>query len=224
MKNCNFSPSPFGIPWSLKYLFLGLLFTFGSCQKDFISDVAVSESEAAGLTQHLSTSRSSDLENDVVEYAQWVISNMVPLVKDPLVYEDIKSGNYSTARVISKLNALGFSGYGDFAGQFATKGGSIREAIKSGALSKETLTRLLNEHISELDLTTLGRISGNSSVPGTPCYDQFITNLAYVAVSIAIASVAATPWGAVYAGIIGVAAAYSAFHLCLDENYPIGGG
>lgn len=224
MKNWNFSLRHYGAPWYHKYLLLALIFTLGSCQKDSISDMMGSETDAAGITQQLSTSRSSGLESDVVEYAQWMINKVIPLVKDPLVYDDIKAGNYSSARVVSKLNTLGFSGYGDFAIQFALKGHDLNEAMKSGSVSKETLLTMFQQQFRQFDIPALGRMGGSSSISsGTPCYDQLITNLAYVAVSIAIASVAATPWGAVYAGIVGVAAAYSAFYLCLEENYPGGG-
>jgi hypothetical protein len=223
MKNYNFSPSHYGAPWHLKYLLLAIMFSLGSCQKDFISDVAVSESSTAVITQQQSTDRSTNLENEVLNYTQWMLDKIVPLVKDPLVYEDLKAGNYYTARVVSKLNELGFNGYGDFAGQFEYMGSSIKEAVNSGMLSEETCRLLIRKNVAELDLTALGRGSITATTPETPCYDQLITNLAYVAVGVAIASVGG-PFSAISAGVIGVATAYSAFKLCLEENYPGGGG
>ncbi|MCC6283631.1 MAG: hypothetical protein IT262_23705 [Saprospiraceae bacterium] len=224
MKNCNFFPTLYGAPWHLKYLFMALVFTLGSCQKDSISDMMVSENNAAGSTQQLSTARSSDLESEVVEYAQWMIDKVVPLVKDPLVYEDMKAGNFTSGRVTSTLNALGFNGYGDFTSQFALKGSGLNEAVKSGSVSKETLLAMFQQQFRQFDIPALGRMGGSSTTsPETPCYDQLITNLAYVAVSVAIASIGQTPIGAVLTGLVGVATAYSAFYLCLEENYPGGG-
>ena len=224
MKNYNFSSSHYGAPWHLKYLLLAIVFSLGSCQKDFISDVAVSESNTAGITQQQSTDRSTNLENEVLQYTQWMLDKIVPLVKDPLVYEDLKAGNYYTTRVVSKLNELGFNGYGDFAEQFGYMGSSIKEAVRSGMLSKESCRLMIGKNVADLDLSVLGRSGGiTAASPETPCYDQLITNLAYVAVGVAIASVGG-PFSAISTGVIGVATAYSAFKLCLEENYPGGGG
>jgi hypothetical protein len=220
MKNCNFSPGLYGALRHSRYLLLAILFTLGSCRKDYISDVAVSENDAAGSIRYQSTSRSSDLESEVVRYTQWMITNMVPLVKDKAVYEDIRSGNYSTARVQSKLNALGFSGYGDFAAKHAAIGGHIVEAIKLGTLTRESFSQILSQHISDLDPTALGRSAlPTTASPGTPCYDQFVSNMAFVAIEVGIAAFSG-PWTAAAVGVVGVASAYVAFKLCLEENYP----
>ncbi len=220
MKICHFSPGLYGLLRHGRYLLLAFLFTLGSCQKDFISDVAVSENDTAGIVRHLSTSRSSDLESEVVRYTQWMITNMIPLVQNKAVYDDISNGQYYTSRVQSKLNELGFSGYGDFAAEYAAEGGNIVEAIKSGTLTRETFTFMLSQHIGDLDLTKLGRSAlPTSTSPGTPCYDQLISNLAFVAIEVGIAAFSG-PWTAAVVGMVGVAAAYVGFKLCLDENYP----
>ncbi len=220
MKNCNFRPGLYGALRHSRYLLLAFLFTLGSCQKDFISDVAVSENDAAGSIRYQSTSRTSDLESEVVSYTQWMITNMIPLVQDKAAYDDIRNGQYHTTRVQSKLNELGFSGYGDFATQYAAKGGNIVEAIKLGTLTRESFSQILSQHISDLDLTALGRSALHTPAPpSTPCYDQFISNLAFVAIEVGIAAFSG-PWTAAAVGMVGVAAAYVSFKLCLDENYP----
>lgn len=220
MKNYHFSPGLYGLLRHSRYLLLAFLFTLGSCQKDFISDVAVSENDSAGRIRHLSTSRSSDLESEVVGYTQWMITNMIPLVQDKAVYDDIRNGQYSSSRVQAKLQELGFSGYGDFAADFAAEGGNIADAIKSGTLTRETFAFILNQHFSDLDLSTLGRSALPTALPpSTPCYDQLISNLAFVAIEVGIAAFSG-PWTAAAVGMVGVAAAYIGFKLCLDENYP----
>ncbi len=215
MKNCKSTHDQFMVILRSKYWLLVLLFAFGSCQKDAMHDIPIAKSQDMAYE---ASSRSSNLESAVANYAQWMITHVTPLVKDPLVYADLTSGNYTTARVKTKLNTLGFSNYADFSEKLLAAGGIVTEAVKSGELNKETLALLLGQHMSDLDLTNMGR---STMAPGTPCYNQLITHLAFVVADIAIAS-AAGPIAATIAGIVGVAAAYLDFNNCLHENYPDG--
>lgn len=214
MKNCKSTHDPFMVILRSKYLLLVFLFAFGSCQKDPLHDVPIAA--PSHDMAYAASSRSAGLESAVAEYAQWMITNAVPLVKDPLVYADLTSGNYATERVKAKLNTLGFSSYADFSAKLSAAGSIVTAAINSGELNKETLLSILDQRMSTLDITNMGR---STMAAGTPCYHQLMSHLALVAVDIAIAS-AAGPIAATIAGVVGVAAAYLDFNNCLHENYP----
>lgn len=219
MKNCKFSPGHYLALRHGRWLSFAVLFLLASCHKD--TELTAYENSSSITPSGLSTTRSSGLESDVVQYAQWMLKYVVPLVKDPLAYEDIKAGNYGTARVQAKLGSLGFSSFSSFANQFAAKGSTVNEAIKSGVLSRESLAQFLKLHLSDLDMNTLMRQGGSPGAPSTPCYDQLMDHLALVAIDVALGSFYG-PWGAVAAGVMGVTVAYIAFNNCLDENYPNG--
>ncbi len=223
MKNYNFSPNHFGVPWPLKYLFLGLLFTFGSCQKDFISDVMVSETNAAGSTQQMSTSRSSDLENEVVQYTQWIIDNVVPIVKDPLVYRRHQSRQlFYHAQWWRKLNALGFTGYSDFAAQLKTASNTTIQSVKSGEFKSDELLKYLLQNISILDFSPIvSNAQGLNSDPDLPCYTQMIHAFLFLIVEVA-EIMADDPAAAARKATMGVIQARINFMDCIAENYPGG--
>jgi hypothetical protein len=217
MKNCKSFPHRFPAFRYGKLLLLAGLFFFSSCRKD--NELLVSEGYPANPVSNLSSERSSGLESQVVEYTQWMINNLVPVVKDQAVYNDIQAGNYSSSLVQAKMVALGFINYSDFAGKLVAKGSAVNSALNSGALTKEAMSDILTKYLSELDLNVLARHGGSSM--GTPCYDQLMSNLAIVGAEIAVAA-AAGPWAAIAAGLVGTAAAYIGFKNCLDENYPQG--
>lgn len=227
MKNCNFSPGLYGALRHSRYLLLAILFTLGSCRKDFISDVAVSENDAAGSIRYQSTSRSSDLESEVVRYTQWMITNMVPLVKDKAVYEDIRSGNYSTARVQSKLNALGFSGYSDFAADLGNRVNTIQTAINAGNLGNEKITRLLEQNLLFFDFSILSDDvpqALNGGDPNLPCYKQMVHEIRFLIAEVAIILAMDGPEPAAREATLGVWRARVNYMDCIWENYPLGGG
>lgn len=221
MKNLDFSSSP-RLPLFRRalLLLLAVIFTLGSCRKDTdLPGAATYQSSPIALQ---TSERTSDIESQAVAYAQWMITNLAPLAKDALVYEDFKAGLYSSQRVNEKVKSLGFNSIADFSTQLSAISAPITQALNTGAITKEYLSELLLLHASELDLQNMLSGSGTgatlSGIP-TPCYDQLIDHLAFVAAEIAIGA-AAGPWGAVLAGTVGVLAAYIDFKNCLDENYP----
>ena len=224
MKNYNFSPSHYAVPWRSRYLLFALLFILGSCRKDSLSEMAVSENSTADVVQHMSSSRSSDLENQVVEYAQWMIVKMVPVVEDQAVYADIQAGLYTTTRVQAKMSALGFNNFEDFLIQFKDKATPVGEAIKTGLLTNKSLTLLLNQRLSPSDVSAMARSGGIASVPGTPCYNQLMDRLTFIVIAGAVGAIESGPmWAVVAIGVaIAMGEAIIDFHNCLDENYPLG--
>ncbi|HOY05772.1 MAG TPA: hypothetical protein PLO67_10250 [Saprospiraceae bacterium] len=217
MKNCKSFPHRVPMLRYGKLLLLAGLFFFSSCRKD--NDLLVSEGYPANPVSNLSSERSSGLEGQVVDYTQWILNNLVPVVKDQAVYDEILAGNYSSSKVQTKMVALGFINFSDFSGKLLAKGSAVNAALHSGALTKETMLEILTKHLSEIDLNVLASHGGSST--GTPCYDQLITNLAIVGAEIALAA-AGGPWAAIGVGLVGTAAAYISFKNCLDENYPQG--
>lgn len=219
MKNLGFSFLRPPLFRQVLVLLLAVVFTLGSCSKD--ANLPMAESFPSTKAVFQTSQRTSDMETQAVAYAQWMVTNLLPLAKDPVVYEDLKSGKYSSLKVNEKLKSLGFNSMAEFSAQLSAVGAPITQALNTGAMTKEYLSELLSLHASELDLQNMlsGGAAG-STVPGfpTPCYDQLIDHLALVAAEIAIGA-SAGPWGAVIAGAVGVIAAYIDFHNCLDENY-----
>ena len=219
MKNLDFSFPRLPLFRHALVLLLAAVFTLGSCSKD--SDLPMAESFSSTKAVFQTSQRTSDMESQAVAYAQWMVTNLLPLAKDPVVYEDLKSGMYSSHKVNEKLKSLGFNNMAEFSTQLSAVGAPITQALNTGAITKEYLAELLSLHASELDLQNmLSGSGGGSTNPGipTPCYDQLIDHLAFVAVDVAIAATAG-PWFAVFAGAAGVLAAYIDFNNCLDENY-----
>ncbi|MBL7780899.1 MAG: hypothetical protein JNM22_06750 [Saprospiraceae bacterium] len=220
MKNLDFSIPRWPIFRHSLLLLLVVVFTLGSCRKD--TDLPVATPYPSHEIALQTNERTSDIESQAVVYAQWMLTNLAPLAKDPLVYEDLKAGLYSSQRVNEKLKSLGFNSIAHFSVQLSAISAPVTQALNTGAITKEYLSELLLLHASELDLQNMLSGAGTGAlVPGvpTPCYDQLIDHLALVAVEIAIGA-SAGPWGAVLAGTVGVLAAYIDFQNCLDENYP----
>jgi hypothetical protein len=216
MKNCKSFSLRFPVLHHGKLLLLAALFFFSSCQKEHLT--IVSEASPADPVSNVSTERSTTMESQVVEYTQWIINNVGPVVKDQAVYEDIKSGNYTTSRVQAKMVALGFINFSDFSGKLVAKGSAVNAAINSGTLTKEAMAYILAKHLPDLDFNLITGHGGSARAVPTPCYDQLIHHLAAVLIDIAIGAEAG-PWGAIGAGVFGVIVAYIDFNDCLDENY-----
>lgn len=224
MKNCNFFPGLYGSLRHGKYLLLAFLFTLGSCQKDYMSDVAVSESDAAGNIRYQSASRSSDLEDEVVQYAQWMITNMIPLVKDKAAYDDIRNGQYHTTRVQSKLNELGFSGYGDFAADLGNRVHAIQTIINAGNIENEKITQILQQNLLSFDFSTLSDDVPQSLNGNLPCYNQLVHEIRFLIAEVAAILAVEGAEPASRHAAFGVLRAQVAFRDCIRENYPLGGG
>ena len=220
MKNCKSFPHRFPALRYGKLLLLAGLFFFSSCRKD--NDLLVSEGQPANPVSSLSSERTSGLEGEVVTYTQWIINNLVPVVKDQAVYGDIQAGNYSSSRVQAKMVALGFINFSDFAGKMVAKGSAVNAALNSGALTKESMSEILTKHLSEIDFNVLARHGG--SIPGAPCYNALMDDMAFILMTGAAAAVESGPaWSAVAIGtIIALGGAIVNFYNCLDENYPNG--
>ena len=219
MKNCKSFPHRFPLLRHGKLLMLAALFFFSSCRKD--NDLPVPETGPAGPASAVSSERSSGLESQVVEYTQWMLNKLVPVVSDPAVYEDIKAGNYSSSQVQAKMVDLGFINFTDFAGKLRAKGSTVNAALNSGALTKEAVADILAKYMNEIDFGVLGRSGG---VPGAPCYNEMMSSMAFIMMAGAAAAVEAPPAAAAatIATIIALGAAVANFYNCLDENYPNG--
>lgn len=215
MKNCKFSPRHIMALKVGRWLPLFVLIFLASCRKE--AEMEPSEVSGTAGWNQMSTSRSSDLETQAVAYAQWVLTKVAPLADSPQAFEDLKTGQYSSAVLLAKLNELGFLDYNDFSSQYAAQSSTLREAIRSGALTQETLINIWKAH--EWEITQVLPETANLGGPATPCYDQLIHDLAFVAVEMAIASFSG-PWFALAVGAAGIAEAYVGFRDCLNEKYP----
>lgn len=198
------------MPGFVKSLALLAVFTMASCQKE-----ATAPEGAAEDLPLVAASRTNELENLVLHEFQWIITHAAQLASDAGASEDLRAGNTSSARLTARLLEMGFTGYDDFVQQFAANTGGVRQALQSGVLNQQSLIEILLRRKSELEISGKG---GVVSAPDLPCYDQFLTNLAGVALAVTAAS--GTLIGAVGAGIIGVTMATLAYYDCLQENYP----
>lgn len=199
---------------ALKSLMLIVVLAITSCQKTSVIDEIQSD-----FPNHVISSRST--ETDVVEYAQWLINFVAPLVADEAVYADIISGNQNSALVTSKLISLGFSDFNDFLDEFSIKGNAVTSAVNSGLLSALAIEQILLQNIDLLDFTPIGGASSSGIGGALPCYDQLLIDLAFVAIEVAGAAYFG-PWAAVGAAVLGISKAYLDFKNCLEGTYPSG--
>ena len=199
------------IPFKHVVIFI-FLFIIASCRKEPIAY----EFPPNSFSGHKISARSPEPDQQIVDEAQWIIDNIIPLVSDESVYDDITSGNWYSTLATSKLLSLGYSGFDDFSQEFWNHTDAVSSAIRAGSLTAASIRQILLQNINNLNFSAM---PGNSAY--LPCYEEFVTNLMFVAVAVAAAS--ETVVGAVIAGIAGTAAAYLQFKNCLHENYPNGG-
>lgn len=212
MKNNAWKPAPFQyIPFKHIVIFI-FLFIIASCRKEPIPDAFPPNN----LSGHKVSARSSEPDQQIVDEAQWIIDNIIPLVSDESISDDITSGNWYSTLMTSKFLSLGFSGFDDFSQEFWNHTDAVSSAVRAGTLTAESIRQILLENMDDLNFSAM---PGNPAY--LPCYEEFVTNLMFVAVAVAAAS--ETVVGAVIAGIAGTAAAYLQFKNCLHENYPNGG-
>lgn len=191
-------------------VFIILIF-ISSCRKEPVSTTIF----PANFSGQNVLARSSDTEQEVLDEAQWMISYLLPVISDEAVYNDILSGNRYSSTVTARLNVLGFSDFDDFTTEFISRTSAVSHALNTGLINAEWVQQILQQNINNLNFSALGDTSAY-----LPCYQEFVTNMMFVAVAVAAAS--ETVIGAVIAGVAGTAAAYLQFKNCLHENYPNG--
>ncbi|MBL7798874.1 MAG: hypothetical protein JNJ90_20420 [Saprospiraceae bacterium] len=187
-----------------------MLVCASSCQKE--PEGALQEQQA---TQKQSAMRSSvEMEMPVVQHLQWLLDNVVPLVADEAVAAALKSGNTNTAVVTTRLQALGFSNFEQFAQAFNDSGSTVQAAISSGSLTQQQLLQIVGNH--SFDYSAVNSALGHTSA--LPCTQQLETALALTPMVVLAAS--GTGWGAVIAGTVHVVTAYVSYKACLRATYP----
>lgn len=213
MKNSNsFSRRIMALKFG-RWLPLVMVFFLGSCQKE--NDFFASGDSLPANSNQLVESRTSDVETHAVAYAKLLLTNSISLSQNPQIYEDLKAGQFTSSSVSAQLGKMGYNSFGDFANKMSANVSFtyINQALSSGTLTKEALIVIWKAHQGEIETAMRQGPSLD-----TPCYDQLIHDLAFVAIEVGIAA-SAGPWAAAAAGAFGVVEAYIHFKDCLDENY-----